>query len=269
MPNASSKRSHVRMTNTMGKFRFYHGTHSGVLDQILTNGLAPRGSASAFAGNLSDIGGFTEHQVFLAPAASEAAFYAIRNAEEHPGTEPVVFEVILDTDAQLSTSDDYRNAHAIAAMLKSLGLPPLQYDEDGDVHQYGTSSDAYYSWREVLSTHAAAIQGGEDPELDDSELDELGFQFGEDDAKAAWSAMKVAHVDAAKHDWRASIAGLDPSVAHKGPIAIASLRQLQGLELTCALREAPTSRVLEPRTFRVDLDVVEPQKSPTPSRPRM
>jgi hypothetical protein len=209
--------------------RFYHGTHSGLLESISEHGLAPqKDPSSPFRGNLSTIPGFTERHVFLAPAIEQAAFYA-REQAAAAGTEPIIFEVRIDDASRLSVTDDYIHMQGILAMLEAAGLPPLEFDDDMDVHQYGKSSDAYYAWREVISAFcqdlldnkpfdARAVESCTDMNFEDIGHVEL--------APRIWEAMAARMRRAAYEDqWTASIAtDRDPAVAHDGPIPSSHLR---------------------------------------------
>lgn len=203
--------------------RFFHGTHSGLLRIIEADGLVPQEETeSPFRGNLSTIPGFTAERIFLAPSAETAAFYAREQAEK-AGTEPVIFEVRVDDASKLSVSDDYIHMEGILAMLEMANLPPLEFDEDGDVHEYGTSSDAYYTWRNVVSTLCQDLLDNKPFDRDAvhrSMLDIADEPIHDDIAPAVWTAMSERMRRAASSDpWTASIAtDRDPAVAYQGRI---------------------------------------------------
>lgn len=239
--------------------RFYHGTHSGNLDAIQTNGLIPQSAPdSAMRGNLSTLPGYTEQCVYLAPTIEEAAFYA-KSQAEHAGTDPVVFSVIVKDSTLLCVSDDYVKDQAIETMLVQTGLPQLEYDEEMDVHQYGTSSEAYFAWREVIAAHSFALLSGGayDPalieEIDPGLLDTLEDLDYEKCIAVAWEAIGQTMREAMRHDWQRSIAtDRDPSVGYRGAIGP---ENLQGMEPADVLRAIKKIRRGDGSAVRYDLTV--------------
>lgn len=240
-----------------GRYRFYHGTHSGNLKKIEAEGLAPQADpGGAMRGNLSTIPGITEHLVFLAPCAEEAAYYAVAQAER-AGTEPVIFEVIVEGEEFLRASDDYIGSVATNAMLAASGLKPLEFDEDGDVHEYGDSTPAYLAWREIFAAHITELTQGAPFNkggvcvLSEDEIDMLIDAHGDAVPRSAegsvqekvlelagnvWEAAAAAYTSAPDHDWRLSIAtDRDPSVGYRGVIAPDCLTRLDADALAEAI----------------------------------
>lgn len=218
--------------------QFFHGTHSGNSESIELHGLTPLQSPkSVMRGNLSTLENFTEHLVFLAPCPEEAAYYAKEQAIS-AGTEPVIYSVLVEDRSKLSVSDDYINRKTIEAMLETCKLPGLEFDDHGDVHEYGTSSDQYYFWREVVSTFHRELMDGS---TFDEVLNSDKFRCFEDDLENAcngadpctiWKAMGSSALDALHHSWDRSIeTDRDPSVGYKGTIPASDLRRIpeQGL----------------------------------------
>jgi hypothetical protein len=227
----------------MSKFLFYHGTHSGNLDGILRNGLTPQANpVSAMWGNQSTIPGYTEHLVFLTPSLIEAGFYAKAQAEKC-GTQPIIFRVTVNDATRLCVSDDYIAVFALKAMLKSSSLPDLEFDDDGDVHQYGKSSEAYYLWRQVLDASSAALTKGEKVSLQEAlaaagmEIDDLDNIDQGAIADQVWTAMYSAWAEALEHPWQAAIADdRDPAVGYRGIICPDQLQAVDRKKVDQAIK---------------------------------
>lgn len=228
---------------TTSPLRFFHGTHSGNLEAIGAQGLSPqREPDSAMRGNLSTLHDFTEHLVFLAPDLVTAAFYANAQAE-HAGQKPVVFSVLIHDKEKLSVSDDYVIEQAIKSMLKVAGLPPLEFDEDGDVSEWGASTAAFNFWREVASSLHHDLMEGEDFDPDstlefdscDDTLESLGHEALAPDI---WLAMRQAVQAARIHPWQQSIDNdRDPAVGFRGSIASDHLVQVDAARVKHAISQ--------------------------------
>jgi len=213
--------------------RLFHGTTSVHLAAIRRRGLLPNPARhSPFRGNASTIPGYTEKLVFLAPEESEAAFYARKQCEALGGY-PVIFEVSLESEEALRTSDDYVHWRMMDRILEILGFEPLDeedLDEDGDLD--GSLSDKagiVLLWREAIHLHpklwtgrfteAAAWLEGEG-------------EINRDFAEKALRTGLAAGIAAMAEPWQHSLAGTrDRAVGHVGTIKTQFLRQIAADEV--------------------------------------
>lgn len=219
---------------------FFHGTHAGNLPRILTEGIRPqKDPSSEFRGNFSTIPGYTEDLVFLAPSLREAAFYA-REQSKYSGMAPVIFQVAVSDHEKLHVSDDYRLSHALDAMLTASGLPMLEYDDDGDVHEYGRSSGAYYAWREILSLNFEAASSMGPLNIDVMHPDTKSLLADIDGCKSeqslVWRSMCLAFVESINHPWQCALAtDRDPAAGFAGIIPASDLIRVNEADLEYAI----------------------------------
>jgi hypothetical protein len=198
-------------------------------------------------GNQSTIAGFTEKLVFLAPSAPEAAYYA-KEQSAAAKLDPVIFSVLVQDASLLTVSDDYVLQKGIESMLATAGLPPLEFDDDMDVHEYGASSDAYYLWREIFERGQKNWLAGEPLTAEvlnsrdmcdwDSSFPEMLQGIKQETlAPTIWDAATKAMRQARQDHWTASLAhDRDPAVGYAGAISPAHIELLDPADTLKALK---------------------------------
>jgi len=252
--------------------RFFHGTTASLLEDILSQGLAPQVTpASVFRGNGSTIPGYTERMVYLTPVRREAYFYAQQQAEEYDD-DPLLIEVEVNPDGPLRVDDDYIQRQVIDAAFRGLGMAPLNeddLDEGGDVLRSTPRGQFYEGWARVvlfrearlfylgrLEETARAVMGSMTFCGHYYELEDTAFHAWRDSSPrvgepppvemtepyrrvlAALRAGHAAYLDALTHPWQNSLAtDRDPGVAYEGIIPPDRLRVLTQDELNAAKRE--------------------------------